>query len=44
MLTIDPLRRIAKADRAALVAEAERLLAFTDSDVATRDVVLVSTS
>ena len=44
VLTIDPLRRIAKTDRTALVAEGERLLAFTDPETATRDVRLVSAS
>jgi len=37
-LTIDPLRRISRKDRAALVAEGERLLAFTDPELAARDV------
>src|SRR5215207_6797598 len=37
-LTIDPLRRIARKDRAALAEEAERLLAFTDPEVTVRDV------
>ena len=42
VLTIDPLKRIASADRAALVAEGERLLAFTDPEPATREVRFVS--
>ena len=37
-LSIDPVRRIAKSDRAALVEEGERLLAFTDPDAAIRRV------
>jgi len=37
-LLIDPLKRIAKADRAALVEEAERLLAFSDPDASSRTV------
>jgi hypothetical protein len=38
VLSIDPLRRIAKRDRSALEAEGMRLLAFTDPDAIERDV------
>ena len=41
-LTIEPLKRIAKADRAALAEEAERLLAFTDPEAPSREVRFVS--
>jgi hypothetical protein len=37
-LVIDPLKRIARADRAALAEEAERLLGFSDPDAPSRDV------
>jgi hypothetical protein len=37
-LEIDPLRRIAKNDRAALVGEGERLLAFSDPEATSRAV------
>jgi len=37
-LEIDPIRRISRPDRSALVEEGERLLAFTDPDAATRRV------
>jgi hypothetical protein len=37
-LSIDPVRRIAKSDRAALVEEGQRLLAFTDPDVESREI------
>jgi hypothetical protein len=37
-LMIDPVRRIAKSDRVALVEEGERLLAFTDPEIAEREV------
>jgi hypothetical protein len=37
-LSIDPVRRIAKSDRAALEEEGERLLAFTDPEATTRRV------
>ena len=37
-LLIDPLKRIAKADRAALVEEAERLLEFSDPEATSRTV------
>jgi hypothetical protein len=37
-LAIDPVRRIARADRTALVEEGVRLLAFTDPDAESRDV------
>ena len=40
-LVIDPVRRIAKSDRAALVEEGLRLLAFTDPEVAAHDVRFV---
>ena len=40
-LEIDPVRRIAKSDRAALVEEGLRLLAFTDPEVAAHDVRFV---
>jgi hypothetical protein len=40
-LAIDPVRRIAKSDRAALVEEGLRLLAFTDPEVAAHDVRFV---
>jgi hypothetical protein len=38
VLTIEPLRRIAKKDRAALAAEGERLLDFTDREAPSREV------
>jgi hypothetical protein len=41
-LTIDALRRIARKDRAELVEEAERLLAFTDAELSVRTVRFVS--
>ena len=41
-LEIDPVRRIAKSDRAALVEEGHALLAFTDPDAAAHDVRFVS--
>jgi hypothetical protein len=37
-LLVDPLKKIARADRAALAEEGERLLAFTDPEAATRTV------
>jgi hypothetical protein len=37
-LAIDPLKRIAREDRTALVEEGERLLAFTDPEATTRRV------
>ena len=40
-LVIDPLTRIARADRAALADEAERLLGFSDPDAPSRDVRFV---
>jgi hypothetical protein len=40
-LAIDPVRRIAKSDRTALAEEGLRLLAFTDPDIAERDVRFV---
>jgi hypothetical protein len=40
-LTIDPLKRIARADRAALVEEGERMLEFTDPEVPSREVRFV---
>ena len=43
-LEIDPLRRISRPDRDALAEEGERLLAFTDPDVATRRVRFASSS
>ena len=43
-LEIDPLRRISRPDRSALVEEGERLLAFTDPEVATRRVRFASSS
>jgi DNA glycosylase AlkZ-like len=43
-LAIDPVRRIAKTDRAALVEEGERLLAFTDPDATARSVRFVPAS
>ena len=42
-LTIELLRRLAKADRVALAEEAERLLAFTDPEAASRRVRFVTT-
>jgi hypothetical protein len=39
-LEIEPLKRIARKDRAALVEEGERLLAFTDPDAATQRVLV----
>jgi len=38
VLAIDPLRRLAKADRGALVEEGFRLLAFTDPETSAHDV------
>jgi hypothetical protein len=35
-LAIDPIKRIAKKDRVALVEEGERLLAFSDPDATSR--------
>ena len=43
-LAIDPVRRIARADRAALVEEGMRLLGFTDPDATSRDVRFVDAS
>jgi hypothetical protein len=37
-LMVDPVRRIAKSDRVALVEEGLRLLAFTDPEIVERDV------
>jgi hypothetical protein len=37
-LLVDPVRRITKSDRVALVEEGQRLLAFTDPEIAERDV------
>lgn len=41
-LEIEALKRIAKADRIALIEEGERLLAFTDPDVASREIRFAS--
>ena len=41
-LLIDPLKRISRADRTALVEEAERLLDFSDPEAPSRDVRFVS--
>jgi hypothetical protein len=35
---VDPLKRIAKQDRAALAEEGERLLAFADPEATSREV------
>jgi hypothetical protein len=43
-LVVDPVRRIAKSDRAALAEEGMRLLAFTDPEVDARDVRFVPPS
>ena len=40
-VVIDPLKRIARADRTALAEEAERLLDFSDPDARSRDVRFV---
>jgi hypothetical protein len=42
VLTIEPLRRMTKTDRAALAAEGERLLAFTDPEPPSREVRFAS--
>jgi len=43
-LVVDPLKRISRQDRAALLEEGERLLEFTDPDATTRRVRYVSAS
>ena len=43
-LSIEPVRRIAKTDRAALAEEGHALLAFTDPDATARDVRFVAAS
>ncbi|HKP15878.1 MAG TPA: winged helix DNA-binding domain-containing protein [Gemmatimonadaceae bacterium] len=43
-LAIDPLKRIAKKDRAALAEEGERLLAFTDPEAKSRNVRFAAAS
>jgi len=41
-LLVDPVRRITKSDRVALVEEGQRLLAFTDPEIAERDVLFTA--